>query len=458
VRPALVAAGLLLFLLLPLLLVVEANPEWRRTMWIHGGITVGVTLLILAAHGGRAWAGHFAFPVCFSLVAIPWPSGPEQLLIQGLARQVAQAVATLLPWLGIPALVRGNLIEVGTGLVGVEEACSGIRSLQSTLMLALFFGEYYRLGTARRMVLLCLGCGAAVLGNLGRTLVLTLQAAQGGATAVGGWHDIIGYIASGLGFGAVWLLAWWLTRANRNRPSDPTASQPDPRAPSQPTRLPQGLPWIGVAWLATCLLGVETWYRFHERNLIPRPAWHLEWPANRRPVDIGEKATWMLRFDEHETGAWTDPKGRSWVAYCFRWHPGRAAVHLAGGHTPAICFTGSGMRLVEDLGTQTLSVHGLEFEFEQYLFETGNGKPLHAFWCLQEDKVSPAATDKALPLTVPVRLASVRTGQRNLGQQVLEIAMATPETPEDARGALQAFLDQSVRPGPATPQPGPVTK
>ena len=39
------------------------------------------------------------------------------------------------------AIQRGNLIELSTGVLGVDEACSGIRSFQSTLMAALFLDE-----------------------------------------------------------------------------------------------------------------------------------------------------------------------------------------------------------------------------------------------------------------------------------------------------------------------------
>jgi hypothetical protein len=58
----------------------------------------------------------------------------------------------------ISAVQHGNVIEVKTGLLGIDEACSGIRSLQATLMVSLFLGELYRAATLRRVVLIV--CGA----------------------------------------------------------------------------------------------------------------------------------------------------------------------------------------------------------------------------------------------------------------------------------------------------------
>ena len=62
--------------------------------------------------------------------------------------------------LTIPAVQHGNVIEVKIGLVGVDEACSGVRSLQATLMVSVFFGELYCASWLRRIVLVL--CGAPI--------------------------------------------------------------------------------------------------------------------------------------------------------------------------------------------------------------------------------------------------------------------------------------------------------
>src|SRR5258708_3331714 len=64
------------------------------------------------------------------------------------ARQAAETLARL----GLPSVLHGNIIEVSRGMVGIDDACSGIRSFQATLMIALFFGELYSLRLARRML------------------------------------------------------------------------------------------------------------------------------------------------------------------------------------------------------------------------------------------------------------------------------------------------------------------
>jgi hypothetical protein len=51
----------------------------------------------------------------------------------------------------ITAVQHGNVIEVKSGLLGIDEACSGIRSLQATVMVSLFLGELYRATWQRRL-------------------------------------------------------------------------------------------------------------------------------------------------------------------------------------------------------------------------------------------------------------------------------------------------------------------
>src|SRR5439155_15240163 len=137
-NPAAVAIGIAaLLLLLPVRLFEIANPEWRLLAWGHTAIVVTLTLLLIWCLGGTAWLRHFAFPIAFILVAVPWPTSLETPVIQGLMRVVARVAAETAMLLGTPAQVEGNLIRVSNGLVGVNEACSGIRSLQTSLMIGL---------------------------------------------------------------------------------------------------------------------------------------------------------------------------------------------------------------------------------------------------------------------------------------------------------------------------------
>jgi hypothetical protein len=141
-RPAAhVAMGCLLLLLLPIRVIEEANPDWRLLSWILALSVVAFSLLALYRAGGRAWLAHFAFPVCFPLAAVPWPVQFENATVQTMMRGVASIAVEITGWLGVGAYQIGNVIQLRNGFVGVDEACSGVKTFQAGLMVALVLGE-----------------------------------------------------------------------------------------------------------------------------------------------------------------------------------------------------------------------------------------------------------------------------------------------------------------------------
>ena len=65
-----------------------------------------------------------------------------------------RAVTEVLVICGVPALQTGSTIELASDQVGVDEACSGIRSLHAALMVSLLLGELFFLRPRSRVILL----------------------------------------------------------------------------------------------------------------------------------------------------------------------------------------------------------------------------------------------------------------------------------------------------------------
>ena len=158
-------------------------------------LAIAFSLGIFRASRGPAFMRAEIFPVLFFLTAVPWPPRFEQPLTSTLMRLVAGATVEILHWLGVEAQTSGGAIALRAGLVGITEACSGIRSLQAGIMFGLAVGEWFLLRPARRVWLLALALGLAFLTNLARTVALSLQAEWHGVAAVAEVHDLIGNIA-----------------------------------------------------------------------------------------------------------------------------------------------------------------------------------------------------------------------------------------------------------------------
>src|SRR5205085_7002087 len=156
-------------------------------IWTIAFVPVTLTLLACWLAGGRNLLRAELFPILFFLTAVPWPPRFEQPITAGLMQAVAAAATALLHWFGIPAHTAGGAITLRTGVVGITEACSGMRSLQAGIMFGLAMGEWFLLRPQRRIVLLLIAI--ALCTNLIRTLVLSLQAEWNGLSAVEKIHD-----------------------------------------------------------------------------------------------------------------------------------------------------------------------------------------------------------------------------------------------------------------------------
>lgn len=177
------------------------------------GLAMAVMLVITAnLHYVFGWKGiiKFLFPYAFILIALPMPSVVHGIVVNGLQHQVAFVTAEILAIIGIPADLTGSVIHLSSGPVGVDEACSGIRSLQSTIMATLFIGFLMLKGVGLRILLFFAGIFLAVFGNLIRVLFLSYQAHHHGIEAVDANHDAAGWSILLFTVGGVAVLSWLL--------------------------------------------------------------------------------------------------------------------------------------------------------------------------------------------------------------------------------------------------------
>ena len=82
---------------------------------------------------------------------------------QYLQQKVSLVVLEVLLLLGRDAELEGHLIRLATCTIGVDEACSGIRGLQSSVVVGFFLGHYFRFQILSRVVLVIMGILCAFL-------------------------------------------------------------------------------------------------------------------------------------------------------------------------------------------------------------------------------------------------------------------------------------------------------
>jgi exosortase len=426
-------------LLLPTWLVLQPNPDWVLINWVFAMEVVALTLGIVALLGGVAWAWHFAFPIALVLAAVPWPSALEQPLVQGLMQSVAGVTVELLNLFGIPALQHSNLIQIGKGLLGVDEACSGVRSLQATLMATLFFGEFYRFPFGVRAALVVIGFAAAFLTNVARTLFLAVTAMRHGLDAVTRWHDPAGFSILAACLIIVWIFALLFLRHHREPAAAATVAPP----PANPA--PR---WIGItlgAWLLVILVATEWWYGHDDAR--PQSAWTVVPPPESHPEPIAPQTAELLHADQSLSAAWREPGGAQWQLFFFEWRPGPSRSRiLARMHRPEVCLPAAGLRQFGEPLTLTIDAAGTQLPFQATQYRAGASAPLYVYFCAWENRSAhpgqPATFTSALRWE---SLQPVWRRERNLGQQVVELILTGYPTPEEADAAFRREIPRLIR-------------
>lgn len=177
------------------------------------GLGGGMILVVMANLGyvfGDRGMRHFAFSFFFLLIALPIPSLIYSPIVSGLQSAISSLNVEILKLLGVPATQSGSLIRLPGGTVGVDEACSGIRSLQATLMATLFIGHLSLTGRFFKWILVVAGLIVALGGNLVRSLFLSWVANSKGVPSVSSFHDAAGWSILAITAVAVTALAWGL--------------------------------------------------------------------------------------------------------------------------------------------------------------------------------------------------------------------------------------------------------
>ncbi len=237
---------------------------------------------------------------------------------------------------GVPALQHGNVIEVGTGFIGIEEACSGVRSIQATLMISLFLGELYSFTPARRLLLVVIGAALAFICNVARTAILVWVATHSGLARLEAWHDPAGLTILIVCLFGLWLVSLAMLRRG-GASSDPPLIQQQ-QTPIHFARF--ALVALGV-WLLVAEGAVQIWYRSHQT--VAASHWAVLWPdseSNYKSVPIAPEAEALLQYNEGGGATWQGNDGHEWLMFFFRWFPGRTAARFVKVHRPDICFAG----------------------------------------------------------------------------------------------------------------------
>lgn len=126
----------------------------------------------------------FVFPAAIWLLSAPMLPVLDNKIRVFLMNKVTVVVFGLFDFLGYEIERNGNILILPQGSVGVEEACSGIRSLTGCLFVGSFLGAVFMDRYWKKVLMVFLAMCFAVLMNLIRSMFLTVWSYHNGPNAI----------------------------------------------------------------------------------------------------------------------------------------------------------------------------------------------------------------------------------------------------------------------------------
>lgn len=436
------AVGMLALILLSLTLgniVFWANVDWRRLLWSEGLILFLSTIFLLRHWGGRSWVAHFAPAFILFLFGIPWPHALETKLVQGLMGFVAMMTVEVLNLLGIFAIQQGNSIALATGTVSVEEACSGVRSFQSTIMAGYFLGELIRFRLLHRILILALAGTFSLFYNFCRTFLLTWLANEYGMETLERWHDSAGYFVFLASFATLALLCYVIKISHTHS----VCLQEKQTINALPNWLSTKTASIFLA-LILCIGPVTLiWYSLRSDAEGQAPNWTIQWQNAASDVEfkvIPKNIKNVLFYSDGTLANWITPSGKEWLVYFFKWDSAEAA-QLSGFHNPELCLPAVGW-MIEGGGKDLIwEKRGLKLIFNTYTF-TAYNHTIYVFNCEWDPSGYPYY--QKMGRLRDDRLYDAWIGDRKAGKKTLEIITTGYSNLNEAQNEVIDFLEKSV--------------
>ena len=358
------------------------------------GLIVGGTLLLF----GFSRTLFLAFPLAYLFFAIPYPERITALITVPLRELVTTLSTMALQGSGIEVYREGNILHLAHVSLGVEDVCSGIRSLWASLASGVAIGYLTGCRRFRMVIMVIISIVLAIGQNVLRIYLSGILANKWGAIWAKGWrHDTLGIITLTI---ALLVLLWIGLRLSKEPPVEEEADSTDEEEAVESV-LPKLAGWpyrtiIGLL-VASALFGT-----YLKRHYAIRDQALATFDEGRLPLDdfpqslgrfscngrteMGETLTKqvndLLRPSEYFHGVFSDGDGPNMTVLLLLWNPLKVNKNNFDSyiHSPDVCFPAAGWKVTGRLESDD-SLFDPEHELMKHrLYTRSSDKKLLYFW------------------------------------------------------------------------------
>ena len=423
--------------------VGEPDPFWRLPLW---GEMIFLSLLSgLFFYQQKApirWQTWFLVSI-YLMTALPWPAGIETKVVHGLTNLISQLTTEIILLSGFPAEMVGNSIRVDQQEITINQACSGIRSLQNLISFAVFLLIYFRFDALRSCFLFGLAGATALLCNLCRALTLSLVFLNYGESTQVSWHDTIGNFYVILSMALMFLYAWYVKPAEKlDKPPMPSGNF---RSPHLPIHRSAACVWIAI--LTTPPLVTLVWFSYL-CPAAPSFVWQANLGTDATPLDSGIHQVLQYDYGNQTKISLTD--GSLADVIYFGYEQDSAAASLCSrNHPPDYCMGYSGIELTDSQSETTYPFNEQNLFFRHYSrrgpSHSHGSSDLHVFWgsFTLDSRVLPFEFSSTSPLA---KAGWFLSGKISYERKVLLITLEGKRTKKEATVCLFQVLEKIIQP------------
>lgn len=310
---------------------------------------------------GTARLRFFSFPLCFLLLAVPYPDQVSRLITGPMRELVTVLAERSLHLSGYNVFREGNLLHLATVSLGVEDVCSGIRSLWASLAAAFAIAWFTHCRRWKLLPMVLSGILLAILQNGVRIYLSAILAHRFGEHWAEGWrHETLGIVTLTLALFALLGIGLRIGRDDPSRrPDDPHGMSESVDYLLQHRRMLSALLGGFLLALAGRYL-VQRHYDARDRYLgfLEEQRQPLEGFPDRigayRCIDrvmpeVIVKQTASLHFTDAFYGTFVGPERTPFEVLVMYWDPLqiRHKRQWVYPHSPDVCFPSAGWKVAQ---------------------------------------------------------------------------------------------------------------
>ena len=410
-------------------------------------ILVGLLLLHLGWHKLKI----IGFALFFILTMFPVPNFINTRIMLQLRMISSKLGVAMIQAYGLPVARQGNIIDLGFTKLQVVDACSGLHSLISLIVLCLLIVYFFKDHIWKRSVLLLSSIPLAIVTNSMRiAMTAILYKYFGAGVAEGFFHEFSGLLVFAICIPVLLIEMKLLEKlppfqsktTSESKKTDATTSENNPGSNNKKVSkygvLLQPMFIVAVILLGSTLAISHT-VDFREKipikkNLEQFPLKIGEWSSSQRQrmaqkfIDVLDLSEYVI-INYHNR---KDKKVNFYVAYYESQRKGESI------HSPATCLPGSGWSFDQSGTVKITDVPGNNgtMEVNRAVMQFGTNKQITYYWFPVRGRI----LNNAYQLKI-YNFWDALTQQRTDGALVrLITSVYGDETLEDAEKRLQNFV------------------